>query len=136
MAEAGFGLQRGSWNKTWHVPFLGEGGMINQMLTKRVMPVVLGATALGWLDYKLGHPSNKVIDLGLKANVLHADLTDMLPGGRSVTDFYQQTVPGPQYGPLALPAAGIFVDGLIHYSKVLRGKFAVADVQDAEKLRK
>ncbi len=47
MAETGFGLKRGTWNKTWHVPFIGEGGMINQMLTKRVLPLVVGATALG-----------------------------------------------------------------------------------------
>jgi hypothetical protein len=100
--------------------------MINQMLTKRVLPLVLGATALGWLDYKLGHPSDKAIDLGLKANVLRADLTDSLPGGRAVTDFYKNTVPEPQYGPLALPAAGAFVGGLLHYSRVLRGAESVA----------
>jgi hypothetical protein len=53
-------------------------------------------------------PSDKVINLGLKANTLRADLTDTLPGGRKVTDLYENTVPGPQYGPLALPAAGAF----------------------------
>jgi hypothetical protein len=128
MAETGFGLQRGTWSSASR--------LINQMLTKRVLPVVVGATALGYLDYKLGHPSNKVIDLGLKASVLHADLTDMLPGGRAVTDLYEQTVPGPQYGPLALPAAGAFAGGLYHYAKVLGGKFNLADVKKGEEARK
>jgi hypothetical protein len=100
--------------------------MVNQMLTKRVLPLVLAATAAGWLDYKLGRPSDKAIDLGLKANVLRTDLTDMLPGGRKVTDLYKNTVPGPQYGPLALPAAGAFAGGLLHYSRVLRGADSVA----------
>lgn len=69
--------------------------------------------------------TDKVIDLGLKANTHRADLTDTLPGGRKVTDFYENTVPGPQYGPLALPAAGAFASrGPLHYSRVLRGKFS------------
>ena len=130
-AEAGFGLKAGTWNKTFHLPFAGEGGIVNQMLTRRVLPIALAATAAGCLDYKLGHPSDKVIDLGLKANVLRADLTDMLPGGRKVTDFYENTVPGPQYGPLALPAAGAFAGGLLHYSRVLRGQFATEDLRKA-----
>lgn len=122
--EVGFGLRRGSWNKIVHLPGFGEGGLLNGMLTRRVLPAALGITALGYLDYKLGHPSDKVLDLGLKTNVLRADLTDMVPGGRSITDFYDQVVPGPQYGPLALPALGAFMGGLYHYSKVLRGEFA------------
>jgi hypothetical protein len=130
-AEAGFGLKAGTWNKTFHLPFAGEGGIVNQMLTKRVLPIALAATAAGWLDYKLGHPSDKVVDLGLKANVLRADLTDMLPGGRKVTEFYENTVPGPQYGPLALPAAGAFAGGLLHYSRVVRGQFATEDLRKA-----
>jgi len=130
-AEAGFGLKAGTWNKTFHLPFAGEGGIVNQMLTKRVLPIALAATAAGYLDYKLGHPSDKVIDLGLKANVLRADLTDMLPGGRKVTEFYENTVPGPQYGPLALPAAGAFAGGLLHYSRVVRGQFATEDLRKA-----
>ena len=105
--------------------------MVNQMLTRRVLPIALAATAAGYLDYKLGHPSDKVIDLGLKANVLRADLTDMLPGGRKVTEFYENTVPGPQYGPLALPAAGAFAGGLLHYSRVVRGNFATEDLRRA-----
>jgi len=80
-------------------------------------------TVQGWIDYHLGHPSNKVLDLGLKASILRADATDMTPGGRGVTDFYEKTVPGPQYGPLALPLAGAFAGGLWHYSKVLRNGF-------------
>jgi hypothetical protein len=106
--------------------------MVNQMLTRRVLPLALAATAAGWLDYKFGHPSDKVIDLGLKANVFRADLTDTLPGGRKVTDSYENTVPGPQYGPLALPVAGAFAGGLLHYSRVLLNAKSV----NTEKLRK
>jgi hypothetical protein len=108
--------------------------MVNQMLTKRVLPLALAATAAGWLDYKLGHPSDKVIDLGLKANVLRADLTDSLPGARRLTDLYESTVPGPQYGPLALPAAGAFAGGLLHYQRVLRGKFPTEAARKADSL--
>ncbi len=86
------------------------------------------------MDYKLGHPSDKVIDLGLKASVLHDDLTDMLPGGRTVTDAYQQTVSGPQHGPLALPAAGAFAGGPYHYAKVLGGKYANEDARKAARI--
>ena len=78
-AEAGFGLKAGTWNKTFHLPFAGEGGMVNQMLTRRVLPIALAATAAGFLDYKLGHPSDKLIDLGLKANVLRADRPTCFP---------------------------------------------------------
>jgi len=118
-AEFGFGLKQGSYNKVFHVPFVGEGGLINGILTKRVLPVVLGLTAARWLDYKLDHrPSKALLDVGLKANVLRADLTDVLPGARKTTDWFSENVPGPQYGPLALPAVGAFVGGLYHMSQV------------------
>jgi len=58
----------------------------------------------------------------------------MLPGGRAVTDASENIVPGPQYGPLALPAAGAIAGGLYHYAKVLgiRGKgFATEDLRKA-----
>lgn len=119
LAEFGLGLKQGSYNKTFHIPFAGEGGLINGLLSKRVLPVALGLTAARWLDYKLDHrPSNAVLDVGLKANVLRADLTDTLPGARKTTDWYAETVPGPQYGPLALPMFGAFVGGIIHMGQV------------------
>ena len=133
-AEMGLGLKRGTWNSA--------SGLVGGMLRKRVLPLVAGATALKYLDYKLGHvPSNALIDLPLKANVLRADLTNMVPGARSLTDFYADTVPGPQYGPLALPAAGAFAGGLYHYfGKVLPGKFDLGTTPDlikkGEDLRK
>ena len=127
LSDVGLGLPAGTWNKTFHIPFIGEGGLLNQTLTKRVLPITAGLTVLGYLNYKLGHPANKIIDLGLKANVLRADLTDQLPGARAVTDTYEKVVPGAQYGPLALPLAGVFFGGVYHYSKVLRGLKEVAE---------
>jgi hypothetical protein len=129
LADFGFGLKQGSYNKVFHVPFVGEGGLINNMLTKRVLPIVVGLTAARWLDYKLDHrPSNAVLDLGLKANVLRADLTDQLPGARKLTDWYEENVPGSQYAPLALPMAGAFVGGMIHMGQVaFSDKFSGGD---------
>ncbi|TSA39522.1 hypothetical protein D4R30_00930, partial [archaeon] len=127
-AELGLGLKRGTWNST--------SSLVGGMLVKRVLPIVAGATALKYLDYELGHkPSNALIDLPLKANVLRADLTDMVPGARGVTAFYADTVPGSQYGPLALPAAGAFAGGIYHYQKVLRGVKEFAG-PEGEKARK
>jgi hypothetical protein len=100
-----------------------------------VLPIVAGVTALKYLDYKFGHkPSNALINLPLKANVLRADLTDLVPGARGITAFYADTVPGPQYGPLALPLAGAFAGGLYHYQNVLRGTYALGE--DGERARK
>ena len=129
LAEFGLGLKQGSYNKVFHVPFAGEGGLINGLLSKRVLPIALGLTAARWVDYKLDHrPSNAVLDLGLKANVLRADLTDTLPGARKTTNWYAENVPGPQYGPLALPMMGAFVGGLIHMGQVaFTDKFAGGD---------
>lgn len=119
LTEFGFGLKQGSYNKAFHVPFVGEGGLINGLLSKRVLPAVLGVTALRYLDYKLDHrPSNAILDVGLKANVLRADLTDTLPGARKTTNWYAENIPGPQYGPLALPAFGAFVGGMYHMGQV------------------
>jgi hypothetical protein len=125
MADIGVGLTAGSYNKIAHIPFVGEGGMINQVLGKRVLPAALAITALGYADYLTGHVvSNTVASIPFRANVLRGDVTDMVPGARQVTDFYADTVPGAQYGPLALPAAGLFAGALFHYQKVLRGKYS------------
>jgi hypothetical protein len=130
-AEVGFGLRQGSYNKVFHTPFVGEGGLINGLLTKRVLPLALAVTGFKYLDYKLAHkPSSLAIDTGVKANVLRADLTDMVPGARGITDAYKKVVPGPQYGPLALPLAGAFAGGLIHYGRVLKGRYANTHVRD------
>jgi hypothetical protein len=132
LSEIGFGLKSGSYNKIAHIPFFGEGGMVNQILAKRVLPVIAGAAALKYADYLSGHVvSNYAASLPLRANLLRADVTDMLPGARSTTDFYAQTVPGSQYGPLALPAAGIAAGALYHYGKVLGGKYATETAREA-----
>jgi len=123
-ADLGVGVKRGTYNKAFHVPFVGKGGYLNEILLKRVLPIAAGVTALRYLDYQFGHiPSNTLINTALKANVMRADLADSVPGVRSMTRFYDQTVPGPQYGPVALPLAGAFAGGLYHYSKVLRGSY-------------
>jgi hypothetical protein len=129
MADVGFGLRRGSYNKVLHIPFVGEGGMLNNFLLRRVLPVVAVGTALSYADYLTHHVvSNYLAALPLKANLLRADLTDNVPGARSVTDFYTRTVPGPQYGPLALPALGATVGALVHYGRVLAGSYEAAGV--------
>jgi hypothetical protein len=129
LTEFGFGLKQGSYNKVFHVPGIGSGGLVNGLLTKRVLPLVLGLTAARYVDYKLDHrPSDVLINTGLKANVLRADLTDALPGARATTDWYAENVTGPQYGPLALPFAGAFVGGLIHMGQVaFTDKFSGGD---------
>jgi hypothetical protein len=132
LAEIGFGLKAGSYNKLINVPFFGEGGMVNQVLLKRVLPVIAGVTALRYADYLTGHTvSNFGASLPLRANVLRADLTDSVPGARKVTDFYSQVVPGAQYGPLALPAAGAVAGALLHYGKVLGGRYPTEAARSA-----
>jgi hypothetical protein len=128
-AEFGFGLKNGGYNKVFHVPGIGSGGFLNRFLTRRVLPAAVALTAARWVDYKLDHkPSNTVLDTALKANVLRADLTDVTPGARSMTDWYAENVPGPQYGPLALPLTGAFIGGLAHLSQVaFTDKFAGND---------
>lgn len=121
LADVGFGLRSGSYNRILHVPFLGEGGLVNNLLLKRVLPAIAIGTGISYLDYLTGHVgSNTLAGLPLKANTIRADITDAVPGARKVTDFYSQIVPGPQYGPLALPVAGAFAGALYHYSKVLK----------------
>jgi hypothetical protein len=129
LTEFGFGLKQGSYNKVFHIPGIGKGGLLNGLLTKRVLPAAIAITAARWLDYKLDHrPSNAIIDVGLKANVLRADLTDATPGARKTTDWFAENVPGPQYGPLALPLGGAFIGGLVHMGQVaFSDKFAGGD---------
>lgn len=125
LADVRLGLWKGSYNRLFHVPFYGgqNRGLINQLLTKRALPIYLGAVGLSYADYLTHHVvSDTAIDLYQQARVAHAKLTDKAPGFRSVTDAYEQVVPGPQYGPLALPLLGATAGALWHYSKVLRGQ--------------
>jgi hypothetical protein len=132
MTEAGVGLKAGSYNKVFNFPFVGKGGLINQLLLKRVLPAYLAYTGLRWLDYKTGHrASDAIAGLPLHANILRAELTDFIPGLRKVTDFYARNVPGPQYGPLALPAGGAFLGAALHYAHVLQGRFQTEAVRKA-----
>ncbi len=124
-SEFGLGLRQGSYNKIFHIPFIGEGGLLNNLLLKRVLPIAVGLTAARWLDYKTNHvASDAVINTGLKASLFRADLTDHIPGLRSITDWYAQEEGGlPQYAPLALPLGGMFVGGAIHMGQVATGRF-------------
>lgn len=130
MSDVRLGLWEGSYNSLLHVPFAGgkSRGLINELVTKRALPIYLGVTALGYADYLTHHvASDTAIDLYQKARVFHAKLTDKVPGARKVTDKYEQVVPGAQYGPLALPLVGLTAGGLYHYSKVVTGKLDSAE---------
>ena len=123
LSEIGLGLKRGSWNSA-----LGRNGIATQMLVKRVLPLAAGAAALGYVDYLAGHkPSLALASLGPKANLVRAELTDRVPGARSVTDWYAKHVPGPQYGPLALPMLGGAAAGMAHWAKLASGAEKFAD---------
>ena len=125
MSQMGLGLKQGSYNKFAHVPFMsgkwGDGGFVNEMLLRRVLPAYAGYKALQWADYHLGHkPSQMLAAIPPKARVAHAELTDRLPFARSVTDFYANVAPGSQYGALALPGGGAFIGGIYSWTKRLR----------------
>ncbi len=125
MSDIRLGLWEGSYNSLFHVPFKGgaKRGLINQLLTKRALPVYAAAIGLGFADYLTHHVvSNTGIDAYQQTRVFHAKLTDKIPGARRVTDKYEQIVPGSQYGPLALPLVGATAGALYHYSKVVSGK--------------
>lgn len=126
MSDIRLGLWEGSYNRLLHVPFAGgpNRGLVNELLTKRALPIYLGVTALGFADYLTHHvASDTAIDAYQKARIFHASLTDKIPGARKTTDKYAQIVPGAQYGPLALPLVGLTAGALYHYSKVLSGSF-------------
>lgn len=125
LSDIRLGVWKGTYNRLFHVPFFGgeNRGLVNELLTKRALPIYGLTVGLGYADYLTHHVvSNGLINLYQKARVAHANLTDAIPGARKVTDKYEQIVPGAQYGPLALPIAGATVGGLIHYSKVVTGK--------------
>jgi hypothetical protein len=124
LSDIRLGLWGGSYNRLLHVPFFGgkNRGLINQFLSKRALPIYLGAIGLGFADYLTHHiVSDTAIDVYQKSRVFHARLTDKVPGARAITDTYERIVPGAQYGPIALPLAGGTAGALYHYSKVLRG---------------
>jgi len=134
LSDIGLGLKEGTWNKAFHVPIIGEGGLVNQLLTKRFAPAaLLVGLALPYIDYKTGHSlSGIALDTFQRFRLAHASLTDHFL--RGVTDKYEQIVPGPQYGPLALPVSGAFVGGVLQYSNVLRTRYTKGE-KAAELLR-
>lgn len=122
LGQIGLGIESGTYNKLFHIPGIGEGGLLNKLFNRRIIPVLAGVTALRYLNYKLDNkPAEAIVGIPLKANVIRAEITDRFPGLRKLTDKYEDIVPGPQYGPLALPVAGAVVGGLLHYANVLKG---------------
>jgi hypothetical protein len=53
LGNIGMGLEYGSYNKLAHIPVVGEGGLLNKLLMKRVLPVYAAVTAARYLNYKL-----------------------------------------------------------------------------------
>ena len=99
-ARIGLGIKNGSWNSAH--------GLVGNLLIKRALPVAAGILAVDYADYLTGHRlSSAVLGLGPKANLARAELTDRVPGARKTTDWYKHRVPGPQWGPIALPLAGM-----------------------------
>lgn len=126
MSDIRLGLWKGSYNRIAHIPFMGgeNKGLLNELLTKRALPIYAAAVGLGFADYLTGHAiSNTALDIYQQGRIAHATLTDKTPL-RGITDKYAQVVPGPQYGPVALPLLGLTAGAMYHYSKVVSGKLA------------
>ena len=123
LRDIGLGLPYGSYNKLFHIPFMGEGGLINKLLLHRVLPIYGAVTLARYVNYKLDDkPGRALASLPLRAKVAWAEATDKIPGLREITDKYEEIVPGPQYGPLALPiGAGALSVALGHYLPIARG---------------
>lgn len=127
LADIRLGLWKGTYNKLLHVPFMGgqNRGLINELLTKRALPIYAAAIGLGFADYLTHHvASDTAIDLYQRTRIAHAAVTDKFPGARRVTDAYERVVPGAQYSPLALPLLGVTAGAAVHFAKVVTGKFA------------
>jgi very-short-patch-repair endonuclease len=124
LADFGFGLKAGSYNTGMHIPFFGgaKKGILNELLLKRVAPVAAAVWGASYLDYKAHHLfSNTAINAFQSASLGRARVTDLTPGLRSITDTYAKVVPGPQYGPVALPLLGLIGGAMLHYGEVLKG---------------
>ena len=122
LSNVGLGLPQGSYNKLMHLPFRGEGGLLNELFSRRILPIYLGVTAARYINYKLDNkPLEAIAAAPLKAHLAWAGATDQIPGLRAITDKYAEIVPGPQYGPLALPIGAGAVGGFINYAQVARG---------------
>jgi hypothetical protein len=136
LSEFGVGLKQGAYNKVLNVPFLGEGGLLNNILLKRVLPIAVGITAAKYIDYKTNHHiSSAIINIPLKTNVFRAELTDHLPFTRKITDWYKEREGNlPQYAPIALPFGGLFIGGIAHLAKVVSGKYNITNSARVNKL--
>ena len=126
LADIRLGLWKGTYNKLFHVPFMGgeNRGIINELLTKRALPLYAGAIGLGFADYLTHHVvSDTFIDLYQQTRIAHAKLSE-LTGLHAIAEKQEQLVPGAQYAPIALPLLGLTGGAAFHYAKVLTGQFA------------
>lgn len=123
LSNIGLGLEYGSYNKLAHVPFVGSGGLLNKLLLQRVLPAYAAVTAARYFNYQFDNkPAEAIASVPLKAHLAWAEATEHIPGLRAITDKYEEIVPGPQYGPLALPiGAGAVSVALGHYLPIARG---------------
>ena len=122
LSDIGMGLPKGSYNKLFHIPFHGEGGMLNALMLKRVLPAYLAITAARYINYQLDNkPAEKLAEIPLKAHLAWARATDTIPGLRAITDKYEEIVPGPQYGPAAIPIGAGAIGAGIHWFNIARG---------------
>ena len=126
LADIRLGLWKGSYNKLLHVPFMGgeSRGLLNELLTKRALPIYAGAIGLGFADYLTHHVvSDTAIELYQQTRIAHAKLSE-LTGFHALAKKQEQLVPGAQYAPMALPLVGLTAGAAYHYSKVIAGQFA------------
>ena len=123
LRDIGLGVNYGSYNKLMHIPFVQSGGLLNKLIFGRVLPIYAAVTLARYANYQMGGaPAHTLASLPLRAHMAWAEATEQVPGLRSITDKYAEIVPGPQYGPLALPiGAGAIATVLGHYLPVARG---------------
>jgi hypothetical protein len=124
LSKIGLGARNGTWNSA-----LGLGG--------RLLGFGLGVAgaglALDYADYLTGHRlSTSVAGVVPKARIAHAELTDKVPGLRKTTDWYEEHVPGPWYGPLMLPVIGKGV-GMLAAKAATSGWITPGMAKDAAK---
>lgn len=114
--EIGIGIKPGTYSSA--------SSLFGKLMMRRVLPAALLWTGLRYADYLTGHAvSDAGYELYARARVAHAELTDRIPGWRRAVEWNEQHLPGPSYAPLALPAAGATAGALLHWGRVLAGRF-------------
>ena len=111
--QVGAGIHPGSYSTATQ--------LLTQLAFKRVLPVAAAYTGLRFLDYLTGKVVSGLFwDAYAKARILHAEMTDKVPGWRSAVEFNRRVLPGPAYAPLALPLSGALIGGAVGYIRLAR----------------